>query len=226
MNIKEIDAAKQESLRMLEGNSWLARKVDRTRRLLEIRRYVERRLPEMKARPLEGFLDLGPGPGELIEIAMAHSMDAYGWDAKTPDGGMGNDYLRFSALEHKVRGLEVTYNNSIEGVCVKFSHALSIINSRGSLEQILASCMNGEPHDVHHDCRQLAWDEQRGQVGLEKFMKTMRASLTDNGILMIAANGASNTEWYDSVVSGIAKVAGFSRCERFNDRTHKFYVTE
>jgi hypothetical protein len=222
----DAEARKESIARMeeLKKDPWLARKVNRVRRTPEIIAYTTKYLPEMNDIKLGGFLDIGPGPGELIELAMAKQMDAYGWDAKTPEGGMGDAYLEYSRLSHLVRDLDVTYCNDFTPIEVRFRNALSIINLRGSVEQVLSSCMNGEPHDKHQDCRLLSWDMKRGRDGLKKFLKCMRASLLDNGILMIAGNGAKNTGWYDKAVSGLYSECGFTRMKRFDERTHKFYA--
>jgi hypothetical protein len=211
--------------KMLEKNPWLRKKVDRGRRMPELRKYVDKYIPEMRERPLRGFLDIGPGPGDLIELAMAASMDAHGWDAETPEGGMGDDYLAYSRLCHELRGLDVTYCNDFRPIQVKFNRSLSIINLRGSIEQVMSDYMVGEPHHVHQDCRKLKWGGQRAEAGLMEFLKVMRAALSDrDGILMIAANGAANTQWYDEKVFAFYDEAGFSRVERFDERNHKFYV--
>jgi hypothetical protein len=215
---------KSEMDSLLEADDWL-RKIDRSRRIGEMRHYIDKFVPEIKDRAMYGFLDIGPGPGEMIELAMGWAMDAYGWDAETPEGGMGSNYLRYSMLSHLYRGLDVTYCNDFAPIQSRFNGSLSVINLRGSIEQVLASCLNGSPHDEHHDCRKLTWDLKRGREGLSKFLRCMRASLFDtNGILMIAANGASNTDWYDRVLMSLAEPCGFSRVKRFDDRNHKFYV--
>lgn len=223
LNTTEITSAKEEAWELLNGNPWLQRKVDRSRRLKELREYVDNFIPEMRQRPLQGFLDIGPGPGELIELAMAESMDAYGWDAESPEGGMGNEYLRYSRLMHMTRGLDVEYCNDFRPICTRFRNALSIINLRGSIEQVMSKFMIGEPHHIHQDCRKLAWNEETGEGALISFFRVMRESLTDNGILMIAANGASNVEWYDNTVRRLSKEC-FSSMDAFGNRTHKFYV--
>jgi hypothetical protein len=223
LNSAEMTSAKEEAWELLSGNPWLQKKTGRGRRLKELREYVDTYLPEMKERPLQGFLDIGPGPGELIELAMAESMDGYGWDAESPEGGMGNDYLRYSRLMHTTRGLDVTYCNDFRPISTRFRNALSIINLRGSIEQVMSPYMVGEPHHVHQDCRKLAWDETLGEGALISFFRVMRESLTDNGILMIAANGAMNVDWYDDAVRRLSGEC-FSSMETFNARTHKFYV--
>lgn len=218
------DKAARERMDELVKDPWLARKVNRNRRVAEMMVYMDQFLPEMKDRKLGGFLDIGPGPGEMIELAMAGQMDAYGWDAETPEGGMGDAYLEYSRLSHQVRDLDVTYCNDFAPIEVRFRNALSIINLRGSIEQVLSGCMNGEPHHKHQNCNLLSWDMKRGREGLKKFLKCMRASLLDNGILMIAANGAKNTDWYDRTITSIYSDCGFSRMKWFDERTHKFYV--
>jgi hypothetical protein len=214
-----------EMNQLLESSDWLRRKVDRNRRMVELRKYVNKYIPEMLERPLHGFLDIGPGPGELIELAMAASMDAHGWDAETPEGGMGSDYLKYSRLTHELRGLDVTYCDDFRPIQARFNGALSIINLRGSIEQVMSDYMVGDPHDKHQDCRKLSWDDRRAEGGLRGFLKVMRASLLDsNGVLMVAANGAANTAWYDKTIMDIFEVSGFSRIDRFDERTHKLYV--
>lgn len=203
---------------------WLSKKTNRNRRVSELNAYAMKYLPEMDDRKLGGFLDIGPGPGELIEIAMAKQMDAYGWDADTPEGGMGDAYLEFSRLSHELRDLDVYYSNDFSAIEVRFRNALSIINLRGSIEQVLSGCMNGSPHDKHHNCNLMEWDMKRGRAGIKSFLKCMRAALLDNGILMIAGNGARNTEWYDNTISALYSECGFTRLKRFDSRTHKLYV--
>jgi len=214
-----------EMMKILESDPWLRKKLDRQRRVRELRLYADKYIPELKTSKLLGFLDIGPGPGELIELAMAKSMDSYGWDAETPEGGMGDDYLRFCRMVHEQRGLDVTYCNDFIGIQARFNKSLAIINSRGSIEQVLASCLNGESHDKHHDCRKLTWDMKRGHAGLTQFLTTMRQSLLPGkGVLMIAANGASNTSWYDNAMMEIGENVSFRRCKRFDERNHKFYA--
>jgi len=213
-----------DSMDELLEDDWLRKKTNRNRRVTELNAYVAKYLPELEDRKLGGFLDIGPGPGELIELAMSKQMDAYGWDAETPEGGMGDAYLEFSRLSHKLRDLDVTYCNDFSPIEVRFRNALSVINLRGSIEQVLSSCLNGEPHDKHQNCNLMTWDMKRGRDGLKKFLKCMRASLLDNGILMIAGNGAKNTDWYDRTISALYSECGFTRMKRFDNRTHKFYV--
>ena len=220
----ENDKAARERMAELVKDPWLARKVNRSRRVAELSAYVDKYLPEMEDRKLGGFLDIGPGPGELIELAMAKQMDAYGWDAETPEGGMGDAYLEYSRLSHLVHDLDVTYCNDFAPIEVRFRNALSVINLRGSIEQVMSDCMNGESHDKHQNCNLLSWDMKRGRDGLKKFLKCMRASLLDNGILMIAGNGAKNTDWYDKTMTSIYSECGFSRMKWFDERTHKLYA--
>lgn len=223
IDIEDRNIAK-DRMEELRNDPWLDHKVKRTRRVTEMIAYVTKYLPEMEDRKLGGFLDIGPGPGELIELAMAKQMDAYGWDAETPEGGMGDAYLEYSRLSHLIRELDVTYCNDFSPIEVRFRSALSVINLRGSIEQVLSPCMNGESHDKHQNCNLLTWDMKRGRDGLKKFLKCMRASLLDNGILMIAGNGAKNTGWYDKTISDLYSECGFKRMKRFDERTHKFYV--
>lgn len=221
---KEKQAIAERMDLMLLNNDWLSKKVNRHARLKEIRGYANTYLPEIKEGRFGAFVDIGPGPGELIELAMAYGMDAYGVDAETEEGGMGDNYLAYSRLSHQLHDLDVIYSNDPSVISSKFSGSCSIINMRGSIEQVLHKCLNGSPHHHHHDCLKLKWDEERGYVEIRKLLKTMREALGSGGILMIAGNGALNTAWYDKVIKTSHEELGYQRIVRFNERTHKLYV--
>ena len=203
------------------SSSWLTRKIDRDRRMAEFRKYIDEYIPELKSSPMSTLLDIGPGPGELLELAMAHGMNAIGWDAETPEGGMGSEYLTYSRMCHEARGIEVKYGNDFRAIG---HQAAKIINMRGSIEQVLAPCLNGEPHHLHQDCRKLSWDPERGLNGLTELLNTLRASLVRGGFLMIAANGAANTDWYTRTLHDIYQDCRFARIQQFDERTHKLYA--
>ena len=232
MSISHNDAHKEKEKREITGkmndlllsDAWLAKKVNRKTRLKDIRNYVDTYLPEMKEGRFGAFVDIGPGPGELIELAMACGIDAYGLDAKTEEGGMGNNYLAYSRFSHQLRDLDVIYSNDYSMLSSRFSGTCSIINMRGSIEQVLHKCLDGVPHHEHHDCRKLKWNEERGLAGLTGLLKSLREAMMPGGILMIAGNGAINVDWYDKVLMASYKELGYQRMVRFNERTHKLYV--
>src|SRR5690606_26418783 len=60
----------------LLDDPWLARKVDRERRLKEHRAYMERYCAELDGKGL--VIDIGPGPGEFLELCRAKGHDILG----------------------------------------------------------------------------------------------------------------------------------------------------
>lgn len=209
---------------MLRRNHWLHNKIDVARRRMEHEAYFGRYLPEANDRPGELFVDIGPGLGESLQIAQSHGMDAVGIDSP-PDsaGGMGNDYVGYCALCHVLHGLNVVYNGFDHMSAVLSKRQASIINSRGSIEQVLAPHLEGEPHSVHHDCRRLRWNPIF-RDGIRYFLTECRSVMADNGILMIAANGtADGDELYSYTLMTLSSECGFSHVVRYDNRTHKLF---
>lgn len=205
---------------LLRDDPWLQRKTDRCRRLAEHAEYIKKYCPEMQTLRGGIVIDIGPGPGEFLEIARHFRHSPYGIDAETGSGGMGDKYLRYSKLMTARQGLHVDYcglefwlNNVFTGGTLEWrdmSAGVVLINSRGSIEQAFSEHMEGVPHDVHHNCKMLAWREsgETEDVFFGAFAKFQRLLKPGCGVL-IHANGAANGEYYDSVVMRAAEENGF-----------------
>ena len=197
------------------GNEWLRRKVGRDRRINEQGQYLLDNVPEVLGMDEEDLhvVDLGCGPGELLEIARHYRFKPYGVDAQSGAGGMGDDYLRVAALMCSRQAIP-TYRFGYDawlnsGFPKALTGKVALINSRGSWEQMHAALMDGTPHDQHHRADRMTW---RLGPSLETYamkeMATLRACLHPRGVLLIHGNGAVNHADYAKVLLHAANAAG------------------
>jgi SAM-dependent methyltransferase len=198
----EANAAWQSAWDTLMSDEWLRKKLNRSRRLQEHWEYVDAYAPELYKASSGCVLDLGPGAGELLEIARYYNHNAIGLDAPDGKGGMGNAYVRACSLMHSRQKLCVTlcgldallFGEGGEQITDR-AEQFVLINSRGSFEQMFADCMEGEPHHLHHDCKRLAWrDTPITRAKLRLFFEFMHNLLRPGGSLLIFANGSANTD--------------------------------
>ena len=187
----------------LMQDPWLSKKLDRGRRMREHDAYLAVFVPDLPNWEPGTVLDLGPGAGELLEIARHYGHDAIGLDAKDGEGGMGDPYLEACRLMHERQYLHVVRcgidglldGDDLAGDIEDREGLHCLINSRGSIEQMFSDCMQGEPHHVHHDCSRLLWvDNFATHAKMINFFWVMERLLRVGGELLIHANGAANTE--------------------------------
>lgn len=205
LGLKPVPSEKwQKKFDEVMSDPYVAKKYDRERRIRDKRSFIAEWCEEVaSADQFESpyVLDIGPGPGEFLEVAREYGNRIVGIDAATGDGGMGDAYLRLSKLMHKRQGLEV-YHCGLDGFIfggqsVIPLNSLSFICSQGSIEQCFCDYMVGVPHDKHHDCKQLAWKEDNSTLAHFRFtLDLFRELLVEGGALVIWANGAANTQWY------------------------------
>lgn len=210
----------------LMQDPWLCRKLDRNMRVAEHVKYVQENCPELETMRPGIVIDIGPGCGELLEIARHWGHLAYGIDAATGEGGMGNPYLRASQLMTMRQQSHVTYCGLLEAAA-KNTRVLEgrvvFINARGSIEQALSDFMDGEPHHIHQCCRKLRWQETNETALLfAALMGAFARWLRDDGVLLIHANGSADDVWYDQVVRSAAQAAGLSLVVHEGFRLHKW----
>lgn len=185
----------------LMADPWLRRKTDRARRMAEHQAYVDKYLPEIKTSSPGLVIDIGPGCGELLEIAQQHGHAAIGVDAPNGAGGMGDAYLKSCRLMHQRQGLNVEYMDALGWFARNRPSNVVAISARGSIEQVFARYMDGEPHDRHHNCRLLEWRfDNATHCAMRAMFRTIADMLRPDGILMIHANGAKNSSEYDKQV--------------------------
>ncbi len=216
----------EEEYNSLMKNPWLKNKLVRENRLKEHFEYVDQYLPEIKTAEPGLVIDLGPGCGELLEIARKNRHDVLGVDAKTGDGGMGDKYLRASQLMTQRQKIPVEYVGFSEWIQQDFCNLTSsvvVINSRGSIEQMYHDHMHGEPHDRHQCCGKLAW--KITGILQDEFIRMFRVLWTllrPGSVIRIHANGARNTDEYDLLIRECSKTSGLKLIANESNRLHKW----
>ncbi len=217
-----------EEYNYLMMDPWLKKKLARDSRLKEHYDYIDQYLPEIKTARPGLVIDLGPGCGELLEIARTYRHDILGIDAKTGVGGMGDKYLRVSQLMTQRQKIPVEYVGFFEWIgesqaSCNLTSGVVAINSRGSIEQMYHNHMIGEPHDRHQCCSKLAWNIT-GTLK-DEFIRMFRVFWTllrPGGVVRIYANGAQNTNEYDKLIRECSKTSGLKLIANESDRLHKW----
>jgi hypothetical protein len=214
---------------VLMQDAWLRKKLSRTRRLGEHLNYLFEYAPEVFVTNPPGLvIDFGPGAGELLEIGRMLGFRILGVDAKTGAGGMGDNYLDACRLIVQRQNLPVRYCGaehfmSNEALSPDLHGSAVLINSRGSIEQMFSRLMDGPRHHLHQDCRKLRWQENpRTQEALEAFLWRCKQLLTFGGVLLVAANGSANLDWYDGMICRAAAEVGGLRLLVHHRRIHKW----
>ena len=215
-----------EEYNLLMTDSWLKNKLSRDNRLKEHYDYIDRYLPEIKTAEPGLVIDLGPGCGELLEIAREYKHDILGVDAETGAGGMGDKYLRVSQLMTQRQEIPVEYVGFSQWIQQDFctlTSSVVVINSRGSIEQMYHKHMEGEPHDLHHWCGMLSW-KIIGTLRDEfsRMFRTFWMLLRPGGVVRIHANGARNTDDYHRMILECSKTSGLKMIANESNRLHKW----
>lgn len=183
----------QAKMTALLDDEWLANKVDRDRRLKEHVDFLTTYLPELFRRKGK-FVDIGPGPGESMEIARALGNVTIGYDAPTIEGGMGESYLEYSKLMHFRQMLNVKYVT--RDVILRDVRDVDFVVMRGSIEQVFHDCMIGLPHHLHQKASELEWNIEQSRIELPRFLQQVSESLAPGGVVVIHANGSQNDAAY------------------------------
>ncbi len=215
------DSLYQEVIR----NPFIKKKYNREKRISSKIEYIKENLPEV----LSGnkyILDIGPGPGEFLEVCRFYNNKIVGIDARQNESEMGNEYLRLSMLMSERQKLPIKYigfDSFLDGKELPFKDGeLDIINSQGSIEQVFKDSMLGEPVRNHHISKIMSWDFK--EETLKKFnhiFKEFNRVLKKNGIVLIFGNGAANVEEYNKNIIKYSKINGFSMSKNLHSRLHK-----
>jgi len=184
------------------ADPWLVGKLDRDRRVREHKAYLKDHKIDLAVEP-GVVVDLGPGAGELLELAEDAGHMSLGVDAPSGVGGMGELYLEACRLMHQRQNLEVIQwraldwiqqdHEDLAGKCV-------LVNSRGSLEQIFSDFLEGPPHHLHQDATRLRWRLSDGLLrsNLVRFLEgAMRLLRDPGGVLLVRSNGAEGSDAVD-----------------------------
>jgi len=194
----------QKMFDRLMQSPYLRAKYDRDRRLHDKILYVDEFAPEIK-NGRGRVLDLGPGPGEFLEVAVAHGWKALGIDAALGESEMGDEYLLLSRLITARQRLPVWYvglDRLLAQPHLPFTNrSFDFINSQGSIEQIMREHLVGPPHRETKNASLLSWIMDQGMVhAFQRLFCEFHRILNDGGVLLIYGNGAQNVEEYDRFI--------------------------
>jgi len=212
----------------LMKDEYLARKYDRDKRLKEHIEYLTKLCPEMfQEGPHRGLnvIDIGPGPGELLEIARCLGYNSIGFDAKMDDCEMGSPYIELSKLLVERQKLDVRYcgfENILTDLPVE-KNSTFLINSRGSIEQVFKDHLIGIPHRHHHDAKRLSWSMSEDMVGdFTRLFTEASKILIPGGFFIIHGNGTTNTrEYHEMILKVTSEVDGIACDASDNQALHR-----
>ena len=204
----------QAKINRLTTNVWLSKKVCRSRRWDQHVKWFAEHLPELLRSVNGTFVDIGPGPGESLEIATICGHKSFGYDAVSGNGGMGQRYFEYCDLMHMRQRLDVRrvplreMFDSVAGV--------DFVMSRGSIEQVFSDFMIGQPHHEHHNAKAMKWDIKNAYLAMESLLIKISNSMNVGGIFVVHANGSSADEGYAEMLKAAAKKVGFSVTQNGN----------
>jgi len=192
--------------RLIE-DPYLAGKYDRERRLREKLEYVNQLAGELRTSGGR-VLDLGPGPGEFLEIARFFGCRILGIDCAPEDSEMGDEYLRLSRLMTMRQEIPVWYvgfDRMLRQPYLPFRDgSFTFINSQGSIEQIFRSHLAGPRHRDTKNALLLSWTlDKRMDAAFRHFFAEMGRILDRRGVLLIYGNGAGNVDAYDRFLKNL-----------------------
>ena len=237
LDLKEFANAEDEQLyNDLIKDDYIGRKcADRDKRIKDIRSYINELAPEILSEDNKNLnnlfvVDIGPGPGELLEIARNHGYDHLGFDALLDDCEMGDKYIRFSHLMTRRQDLKIDYCDFYKNISnlPLANNSTVLINSRGSIEQVFRDHLEGVPHKVHKDANRLAWriDEDL-KTAFDTMFNEFSRVLLPNGIILIHGNGASNVDDYNKLIfETISKIDSLQVEASDEERLHKIRKTQ
>ncbi len=119
-------------------DDFIKRKYSRDRRLKEKDAYIDKWMPEIKNGNHLVF-DIGPGPGEFLELCRYYGNGIRGIDSAIKESMMGDNYLSLCLLLYQRQQLPVLcsdFMNIIRGNNDLDYYGYSVINSQGSIEQV------------------------------------------------------------------------------------------
>jgi hypothetical protein len=221
----------QEKYNKLMKDSYLSKKYNRRRRIKDKRKFMGSCTPELKHCKGKVVLDIGPGPGEWLEICREKGHTPFGIDAKITDCEMGDEYIKLSQLMRDRQKLDIFYIG-FENWLKKETDYKIINNStfyivmQGSIEQCFKDYMTGPAHKITKDASQLRWkvEKKTWDIFYKMFAEFDRI-LEDGGYLVIWANGSKNNTAYDNFILETAKkFPAFKLFKKSGKRFHKFRI--
>ena len=197
----------QLSFNKVKQDPYIAKKYNRENRIKDKKEYVNEFLPEVK-KGGQLVVDIGPGPGEFLEVCRSFKNSILGIDAAEGDSEMGNNYQLLSKLMTERQNVPVMYvgfENLIANEKTPFEDgSVGVINSQGAIEQVFKDYMDGPPLREHLNSNLLSWRIDSNLEGVFiKFYDEIARILVSGGVCLIYGNGANNTEDYNKMIKRI-----------------------
>lgn len=198
-------------------DKYLSKKYNRNKRLKQKLQYYNE-IVSFNKRQLKYvdkfILDIGPGPGEFLEICRAMGFNkVLGVDANFNTNTnesvcMGNEYLSLSKLMVSVNKLNVLYTGLeyfISNVINKFDNeSILLINSQGSFEQAFSKFIIGD--NFRGGRNVIEWDLNLSFIAcLTCFIGIVSRVLVKDGMLVIWMNGTKNQEDFNKMFMNLLK---------------------
>lgn len=187
---------------------FIQKKYDRKRRLKDKIDYVRTVAQEIVT---PGYVvDLGPGPGEFLEVCRYYGNKIKGIDSALNENLMGFEYLDLSILMTQRQQLPVEYlgfENLLSGKLPWDDNELSFVNSQGSIEQIFCQHITGDMRDRVYTNVYWTMNSNMCKVFTKLFSEVKRC-LKKSGIFLIVANGTANTKDYSQMIEDCAAQYG------------------
>ena len=222
--LKKTDSTQEEELKELLKDPFLSRKYNRDRRIQDKLRFIQDLLPEV----IEDsglVIDIGPGPGEFLELCRFFGNDIFGFDADEKSV-MGHPYWRLSRLLTQRQNIPVDYRGFEkildEGLPFKDSSVRAVV-SQGSIEQVFSRHIEGSPIDS----QTMSWKKDGlMKETFRRLFDEVHRILTYRGVFLIWANGTVDNDWYNLFL--LSSSVGFERLPNsdnyavYRNTLHKF----
>jgi len=202
---------------------YIKKKYNREKRIQDKNQYISSYLPRIRSESNLSILDIGPGPGEFMEICQEYGHTTKGIDGLIENCEMGNEYMILSSLFAERQELDISYTGlNIQDWGYEDSQ-FDIINSQGSIEQVFRDYLVGIPHKVHKDCRKLNWrEDDKTEDAIRAFVSEAYRCLKPLGTLCIFANNnRCNFDYYLNALLSACGDIGLSRVQnrKFDRKT-------
>jgi len=198
-------------------DEYVRKKCDRKRRLNEKHEYVKKYCKKVILDGRYGaVLDLGPGPGEFLEVCRHYGNFVLGIDAAFDSFiGMGRTYLEYSKLMTERQKLTVSYegleNLLLRGKLNFPDRFFSLINSQGSMSYIFRNYLLKDKNKFNASLKLneqgpgvFKWEKSPELENIiELFLGEMSRITKQNGILLIYVNKPRTEEelgYYRSLI--------------------------
>ena len=202
MNIKDLplhpieDTTWIYSYNTLLEDPFIQKKYNRDKRIQDKIEYIDILSYEVKN---PGFvIDLGPGPGEFLELCRHYGNKIEGIDSSLSENLMGFEYLELSRLMAKRQGIPVRYigfENLLSSTLPWKDGEVSFINSQGSIEQIFSKHIKGNM--VNRNYSNVFWTfDENMLLDLYTLFGEVRRVLKKGAIFLVVGNGTGNTDKY------------------------------